>query len=60
VANSTQPVVDPSQDGLIVDQSPEVGATLFPGDIVVVTLGEFTAPPTTTTEPPPDTTTTEP
>jgi serine/threonine-protein kinase len=58
VATSTQPVVDPSQDGLIVDQSPEVGATLFPGDIVVVTLGEFTPPPTTTTEPPPDDTTT--
>ncbi len=57
-SNTTVPVVDPGQDGLIVDQAPGVGATLFPGDIVVVTLGEFTPPPTTTTEPPPETTTT--
>jgi serine/threonine-protein kinase len=56
VSSSTQPVVDASQDGLIVDQFPEVGVEVFPGDIVTVTLGEFTPPPTsstTTTTPPP-------
>ena len=49
VSNSTQPVVDPSQDGLVVDQFPDVGVMVFPGDIVTVTIGEYTAPPTTTT-----------
>jgi len=49
VSDSTQPVVDASQDGLIVDQNPDAGAELFPGDVVTVTLGEFTPPPTTTT-----------
>ena len=53
IAVATQPVADPGQDGLIVDQFPSVGATVFPGDIVTVTLGEFTPPPTTT---PPTTT----
>ncbi|MEX1124175.1 MAG: Stk1 family PASTA domain-containing Ser/Thr kinase [Acidimicrobiia bacterium] len=48
VSNSTQPVVDASQDGLVVDQFPEVGVTVFPGDVVTVTLGKFTPPPTTT------------
>jgi len=51
VSNSTQPVVDASQDGLVVDQFPEEGVTVFPGDVVTVTLGEFTPPPTTTTAP---------
>ncbi len=62
IAAATQPVADPGQDGLIVDQFPSVGATVFPGDIVTVTLGEFTPPPTTipptTTTIPPTTTTT--
>jgi len=49
VSSSTQPVVDASQDGLIVVQFPEVGVEVFPGDIVTVTLGEFTPPPTTST-----------
>ena len=60
VAASTAPVVDPGQDGLIVDQFPSVAATVFPGDIVTVTLGEFTPPPTTTTTTTPTTTTTIP
>ena len=51
VAASTEPVVDPGQDGLIVNQFPSVAATVFPGDIVTVTLGEFT-PPSTTIPPP--------
>ena len=60
VAATTEPVADPGQDGLIVSQVPSVGATLLPGDIVRVTLGEFTPPPTTTTIPTTTTTTTPP
>ena len=56
VAASTEPVVDPGQDGLIVNQFPSVAVAVFPGDIVTVTLGEFTPAPTTTTIPPPATT----
>jgi len=56
-------VVDPIQDGLIVDQIPGAGNTAIPGDIVTVTLGEYIPPPTTipptippsTTIPPPTT-----
>ncbi|MGH8912990.1 MAG: PASTA domain-containing protein, partial [Acidimicrobiia bacterium] len=59
VSNSTQPVADPDQNGLVVSQNPGVGATVFPGDIVTVTLGEFEPPPTTTTTAP-TTTTTDP
>jgi len=58
VANTTQPVADPNQDGLVVDQVPSPGATANQGDTVTVTLGEFTPPPTTTTTAPPPTTTT--
>jgi serine/threonine-protein kinase len=60
VSNSTQPVADPGQNGLVVSQNPNVGATLFPGDIVTVTLGEFEPPPTTTTTAPTTTTTAPP
>ncbi|MDP9494030.1 MAG: PASTA domain-containing protein, partial [Actinomycetota bacterium] len=59
VSNTPQPVVDPAQDGRVVDQSPDAGAEVFPGDVVTVTLGQFTPPSTTapttttTTAPPP-------
>lgn len=49
VAASTQPVADPAQDGLVVDQIPTDGQTALPGDVVTVTLGKFTPPSTTTT-----------
>lgn len=49
VSNTTQPVADPAQDGLVISQAPNVGETVFPGDIVTVTLGDFEPPPTTTT-----------
>jgi serine/threonine-protein kinase len=52
VANTRQPVADPSQDGLVVDQIPTPGTTVDQGDTVTVTLGEYTPPPTTTTIPP--------
>ncbi|MGB7860662.1 MAG: PASTA domain-containing protein, partial [Acidimicrobiia bacterium] len=42
VSNATQPVADPGQDGRVVDQIPDQGATAFAGDIVTVTLGKFT------------------
>jgi len=59
VSASTQPVVDPIQDGLIVDQIPGAGSTAVAGDIITVTTGEYIPPPTTTpptTLPPPSTT----
>ncbi len=48
VSNTLQPVVDPSQDGVVVDQFPEEGITVFPGDVVSVTLGDYQPPATTT------------
>lgn len=60
VANTRQPVADPSQDGLVVDQIPTSGATADQGDTVTVTLGQYTPPPTTTTTTIPTTTTTTP
>jgi serine/threonine-protein kinase len=56
VSSATEPVENESQHGLIVSQFPEVGTIVFPGDVINVTLGEYTPPPTTappTTEPPP-------
>jgi beta-lactam-binding protein with PASTA domain/tRNA A-37 threonylcarbamoyl transferase component Bud32 len=58
VANTTQQVADPDQDGLVVDQVPTPGTTVDRGDTVTVTLGEFTPPPTTTTTSTTTTTTT--
>jgi serine/threonine-protein kinase len=49
VSNSTQPVADPGQDGVVVDQVPDPGVSVDQGDTVTVTLGEYTPPPTTTT-----------
>lgn len=57
VSNSTQPVADPEQDGLVVDQLPLPGNTVAQGSNVTVTFGEFEPPPTTTTLP--ETTTTQ-
>ncbi len=56
VSNSTQPVEDPVQNGLIVNQIPLEGNIIDAGDIVTVTLGEYQPPPTTTTLLPPTTT----
>jgi serine/threonine-protein kinase len=52
VSSATEPVENESQHGLIVSQFPEVGTIVFPGDVINVTLGEFTPPATTTTSPP--------
>ncbi len=60
VSNSTQPVADPEQDGLVVNQVPTPGTTVDRGSTVTVTLGEFQPPPTTTTTSTTATTTTPP
>jgi serine/threonine-protein kinase len=60
VNNSTIEVADQTQVGLIQAQNPGPPATLFPGDIVRVTLGAAPETTTTTQPPPPDTTTTVP
>jgi len=56
-----QPVTDPQQDGIVLDQSPEGGQQAKPGSTVTLTVGRCpqsgcaatttTAPPTTTTTP---------
>jgi len=56
VSNARQPVADPAQHGLVVDQVPDPGTTVDRGDTVTVTLGEYTPPPTTTTTQPTTTT----
>ncbi len=43
----TQGVADSEQDGLVIDQNPNAGEVLLPGDTVNVAVGEFTPPPTT-------------
>ena len=57
---STEQVADSSQHGRVIDQDPNPGDTLFPGDSVDVTFGEFIPPTTTTTAPTTTTTTTPP
>ncbi|HEX6145899.1 MAG TPA: Stk1 family PASTA domain-containing Ser/Thr kinase [Acidimicrobiia bacterium] len=59
MVTSTQQVADSSQHGRVIDQAPNPGDTLFPGDSVDVVFGEF-IPPTTTTTAPTTTTTTLP
>jgi beta-lactam-binding protein with PASTA domain len=54
---------DPSQDGVVLTQTPGPGETAKPGTTVTITVGHFSAPPpptvdTTTIPPPTDTTTT--
>ena len=49
VSNSTQPVADESQDGLVVNQTPTPGTTVDRGSTITVNLGDFQPPPTTTT-----------
>jgi len=46
---------DPSQDGVVLTQTPGPGETAKPGATVTITVGRFTAPPPTTTAPPPTT-----
>jgi serine/threonine-protein kinase len=52
VSASKQPVADPAQDGVVVNQVPAAGNTVPKGTTVTITLGEYQPPPTTTTLPP--------
>jgi serine/threonine-protein kinase len=36
-----QPVTDPSQDGIVIDQNPSGGADAKAGDIVIITVGQL-------------------
>jgi serine/threonine-protein kinase len=60
MTTTTELVVDSSQHGRVIDQDPGPGETLFPGDTVEVTIGEFVAPTTTTVPTTTTTTTTTP
>ena len=46
---STAPVTDPTQDGVVIAQSPNPGTTVSKGSTVAITVGQFTPPPTTAT-----------
>ncbi len=56
VSAARQPVVDPAQDGVVVNQVPTAGLTVNKGSTVTITLGQYQAPPSTTTIPPTTTT----
>lgn len=56
VSAARQPVADPAQDGVVVNQVPTAGLTVNKGSTVTITLGQYQAPPTTTTIPPTTTT----
>jgi serine/threonine-protein kinase len=36
-----QPVTDPSQDGIVIDQNPSAGADAKSGEIVIMTVGQL-------------------
>jgi eukaryotic-like serine/threonine-protein kinase len=38
-----QPVTDPSQDGIVIDQNPSAGADAKSGEIVIITVGQLQA-----------------
>src|SRR5579884_1106936 len=57
-AASSQPVNDPSEDGLVISQTPVGGTKTKKGEVVHIVVGKLTAPPVTTTTPA-ETTTTE-
>lgn len=56
VSAARQPVADPAQDGVVVNQVPTAGLTVNKGSTVTITLGQYQAPPSTTTIPPTTTT----
>ena len=42
----TQPVTDPSQDGIVQTQDPPGGTQAAPGKVVTIAVGKFDAPTT--------------
>jgi eukaryotic-like serine/threonine-protein kinase len=60
VVVDVQDTQDPSQDGVVLTQTPGPGEAAKPGSTVTITVGHYAAPPpTTTTTTPPTTTTVE-
>ena len=57
VAVITDPVTDPSQDGIVISQDPAAGADAKAGEVVTIHVGQLTGTPggdgttTTTTTP---------
>jgi serine/threonine-protein kinase len=41
VATVTQPVSDPSQDGVVISQTPKGNSTGQQGEVIVITIGQF-------------------
>jgi serine/threonine-protein kinase len=58
VAVITDPVTDPSQDGIVLSTDPAAGADAKAGEIVTIHVGQLTASPGTTTSTTPTTPTT--
>jgi serine/threonine-protein kinase len=48
VVTDSQEVTDPSQDGVVVDQTPQEGTQVKKGSKVTIVVGKFTAPTPTT------------
>jgi serine/threonine-protein kinase len=45
VAVSTEPVTDPSQDGIVIGQDPAPGADAKAGEVVIIHVGQLTSTP---------------
>jgi len=60
ISVSEVPVADPSQDGLVLQQSPAPGSEVLAGATVSITVGRFTLPSPPPTVPPPPTPTPSP
>jgi serine/threonine-protein kinase len=62
VAVVQQPVTDPTQDGIVIDENPNAGSTGQQGEVVTITVGQLQPGSGTTTSaqaPPPPVTTTQ-
>jgi beta-lactam-binding protein with PASTA domain len=44
-----QPVTDPSQDGIVIDQNPPAGSDAKSGEVVIITVGQLQSGGTDTT-----------
>jgi eukaryotic-like serine/threonine-protein kinase len=53
VREREQPVTDPAQDGVVVEQSPEAGGTAPEGSRVTIVIGKLSTKPTPTPSPTP-------
>jgi serine/threonine-protein kinase len=53
VSTKTQPTSDPSNDGIVVSQSPSAGSKAPHGSTVTIVVGQFTTVPPPSSPPPP-------